>query len=59
MIIGYCKECDYQFNADNMKAHIGTKFLLFDYAYIICPRCWHKMIIPEEYYKYFNIYKEI
>ena len=59
MIIGHCNECDYQFKADNMKAHIGTKFLLFDYAYIICPRCWHKMIIPEEYYKYFNIYKEI
>lgn len=39
MITGHCKECDYKFNADNMEAHIGTKFFLFDYAYIICPRC--------------------
>lgn len=55
MITVYCSECDNKFNADGMKAHIGTKFLLFDYAYIICPRCWHKIVIPEQYYKNFGI----
>jgi hypothetical protein len=58
MLKGCCNECDYTFDATNSNVHIGTKFLLFDYAYIICPNCKHKMIIPESLYKHFGIVKE-
>ena len=55
MIYCICDRCDNKFYPDSDKVHIGTKFLLFDYAYIICPRCWHKIVIPEQYYKNFGI----
>lgn len=55
MLVCTCSKCDYQFNIDNIKIHIGTKFWIIDYAYFICPRCWNKIVLPEQYYEYFGI----
>lgn len=54
-IIAKCNQCDYEFNATKNTPHIARKFLIFEYAYIICPRCWNKLVIPEEYEKYFGL----
>lgn len=54
----WCKHCGYKFNPAKSKVFIGTKFFIFDYPYIICPRCWKHLTIPCEYYDFFNIEKE-
>ena len=57
-LIAHCSECDYKFDPDSVGVHIGTKFLIFQYGYIICPRCWHKIKIPEQYERYFGLSRE-
>ena len=57
-LIANCSECDYEFDAKSVNIHIRTKFLIYQYAYIICPRCWNKIQIPERYEEYFGLKRE-